>query len=322
MTHFIKYKTKQPQANQDIPSGSRGDFFTKGKTMKYKNNIIRLLSVIAALLLTKATNAEEKTEIKPGLSVTATTEQDGAKKNHAEVLLKPKLEWEKDGYKAGYYGSFYKSKDTDGAEQEWTTLVSKVRVESDDWDVEIGRSNTREHTCGTTIDFDNRAAGKGSTRTHTGAIGTYQGWSLGLVSSEARMTSQHWNCLLVGWKGNLTDSLAIQLQAKTGKRELLSSATTIKWQPTSKTSVMGDIFYQNHETTGSLTANHNLSDDLTLFAGAQITSPHKGTANGLANLGLKYTFWKDFKAWGAVQQQIGQATKTAALLGLQWSYDF
>ena len=311
--------------NQTLPPRNRGDFFKKRKQMKHK--IIKLLALIGALW-THSAKAEQIQEPKPGLTVLAASEQDGVKKNYAEILLQPDITCQKGEYKLGYYGSFYRAKETTGAEIDWMTLASKIRAENDDWALEVGRSCTRQYAgylyAPTTTSFDNQGMIKGTSRTYTGTTLTHKetGLTLGQVASDTRMTPTHWDSTLVGWAKELNDEWAIHLQATGGRKPLSTLGATLKWQPTKETAVVAETLHWNRETTGILTANHKLTDDLNLFAGAQMTSPHKGKPEGLATAGACYNLGKGFQLVAAAHQKLGTGRTTTALLGIKYAGDF
>ena len=290
-------------------------------------NIIRIIALIGALI-TSGTKAEEPAEPKPGLTVFAASEQDGLGRNHAEVTLKPDLTLEKGEYKVGYEGSFYRSKDTDGTERGWMTLASEIRAENEEWTLDIGRASTG--TCAgyrhapTTTGFDNQGMIKGTVRTYTGTILTHKetGLSLGQVASDTRMTPTHWDSTLVGWAKELSKEWTIHLQATGGRRPLSSAAATIKWQPDENTTVVAEGFYLSHEETGIMTANRKVTENLTLFAGAQITSPRTGKPEGVATAGASYNLGRGFQLVGAVHQELGTDRQTMAILGIKYAGDF
>lgn len=316
----------QTQPNdQTLPPDNRGDFFNKGKKMKH--GIIKLLALTGALLSTTA-KAEEKQAPKPGITVFAASEQDGLKKNYTEITLKPDITCQKGEYKLGYYGSFCRAKETTGTEIDWMTLASKIRAENNDWTLEIGRSCTREYAgylyAPTTTSFDNQGMIKGTSRIYTGTSLTHKetGLTLGQVASDTRMTPTHWDSTLVGWGKEVNNEWAIHLQT-TGNRKTLSTlGATVKWQPTKETAVVAEGLYWNKETTGILTANNKLTDDLTLFAGAQMTSPQRGKPEGLATMGANYNLGKGFQLVMAAQQKLGTDRATSALLGIKYAGDF
>ena len=292
-----------------------------------KHKIIKLLTIISALCA-HTIKAEENPEPKPGLTVFAASEQDRLKKNYAEITLKPDITSQKGEYKLGYYGSFYRAKETTGAEIDWMTLASKIRAENDDWALEVGRSCTRQYAgylyAPTTTSFDNQGMIKGTSRTYTGTTLTHKktGFTLGQVAGDTRMTPTHWDSTLVGWAKELNDEWAIHLQATGGRKPLSTLGATLKWQPTKETAVVAEALHWNRETTGILTANHKLTDDLSLFAGAQMTSPHQGKPEGLANAGACYNLGKGFQLVAAAHQKLGTGRTTTALLGIKYAGDF
>ena len=314
------YKQPWPQYNQGKPTWSKGDFLTMKHPPKYKNRMIKLLGIIAALCTCTA-KAEETKNLKSEATILAKSEQGNLKNNHAEISILPKLSWEQGEDKIGYQGIFYRSKDTDGTQTEWTTTTSEIRAEDEDWSLDIGRSSTRAYYTPTTVSFDNKARGKGASRIYTGTILTHKGTglTLGQVAEDKRMKLSHWDSTLLGWATQLSDEWGLQLQATTGPRVLASAAATLSWQPTDDTTVVAEALYKDHKKTGILTTNHNLSDDLTLFAGAQITSPQTGKTEGLATAGLSYNLGHGLQLTGAIQQEIGTERGTAAMIGIKYT---
>ena len=292
-----------------------------------KSKFIRLLAIIGALCAHTA-KSQESSEPRAGLTVLAATEQEEDKKNHTEITLKPDLKWEKGEYKVGYYGSFYGSKDSDDEKAEWKTLTSEIRAENDAWRLDIGRSSTCQYAsciCApTTTGFDNKGIGRGAGRSYTGAILTHKdtGLSLGQVANDTNVTFKHWDNLLFGWKKEFNDTWGLHLQATVGRRALLSAGATLRWKPTDTTSVVAEAFYKDHEKSAILAANHRLTDDLTLFAGGQMTSPEKGKSDGLATLGLNYHLGKGIRLIIAGQQKFGSERETRAILGIKYCGNF
>ena len=136
------------------------------------------------------------------------------------------------------------------------------------------------------------------------------------------MTPTHWDSTLVGWAKELNKEWAIHLQGAGGRRPLSTLGATIRWQPTDDTTVVAEGIYLNHEKTGILTVNQKLTEDLTLFAGAQTTSPRTGKPEGLATAGASYNLGGGFQLVSAVQQEIGGDRRTTALIGLKYAGDF
>jgi len=291
------------------------------------HKLIKIIALIGALAGGEA-KAQEEPEPRPGLTILAASEQQGTRKNYVEAIFQPDITYQAGEYKAGYYGSFYRAKETTGTEMGWLTLASKIRAENEEWALELGRSCTREYAgylyAPTTTGFDNQGMIKGTSRTYTGVSLTHKetGLSLGQVAGDTRMTPTHWDSTLVGWAKELNREWAIHLQATGGRRALSSAAATIKWQPDKKTAVVAEGIYLNHEKTGILTMNRTVAEDLTLFAGAQITSPRTGKSEGLATAGVSLQLGRDFQLVSAVQQQIGTDRTTTAILGIKYAGDF
>ncbi len=289
--------------------------------------VLKLLALTGALFSTTA-KAEENQAPKPGITVLAASEQDRVKKNYAEITLKPDITCQKGEYKLGYYGSFGRAKETTGAEIDWLTLASKIRAENDHWALEVGRSCTRQYAgylCApTTTSFDNQGMIKGTSRTYTGTTLTHKetGFTLGQVAGDTRMTPTHWDSTLVGWAKELNDDWAIHLQATGGRKPLSTLGATLRWQPNKETVLVAEGLHWNRETTGILTASHKLTDELSFFAGAQMTSPHQGKPDGLATVGACYNLGKGFQLVAAAQQKIGTERTTSALLGIKYAGDF
>jgi len=291
------------------------------------NKIIRLLA-ITGTLLTATAKAQAAEQISPGLGVFAATEQDTTSKNYIGVNIQPDLIWEANNGKMGYYGAFYREENNPGDDSDWATSASKIQAENDEWTLEIGRSNTRKyagHLCTpTTCSFDNRGAGKGTTRNYTGAILTHRrtGLSLGQVASDANLTLSHLDQTLLGLARELGTDWAIQLQVAVDKEGLARAGVTLRWQPTKATTVVTEGFHKAHETTALLTANHKLAERLSLFGGAQMTWADEEPAQGLVTAGVNYDLGRGFSAVVAAQQEIGTDEQTTALAGLKYSGNF
>ena len=272
--------------------------------------------------------AQEAQTTRPGITILAATEQDTTDKNNTEVTLKPDMTCRCGEYALGYYGSFYRAKSTPGEVIGWLTLASNIRAENDDWALTIGRTATR--TCAgylyapTTSGFDNRAMTRGTSRTFTGAILTHKGsgLTLGQVASDTRMTPTHWDSTLLGWAKDLDREWSIHLQATTGRRPLSTLGATLKWQPSPTTTLVAEGFFWNRETTAILTGNHKLTEDLILFAGAQMTHPNRGKPDGLATAGACYNLGGGIQLVLAAGQGLGRDKRTSFLFGLKYAGNF
>ena len=288
--------------------------------MKHNKRVIKLLAIIGALC-TSTAKTDGTHKLKPETTILANSEQQNLKNNHAEISILPKLTRQDGEDKIGYQGIFYRSKDTDGKETEWTTSTSEIRAENEDWALDIGRNSTRAYYTPTTVNFDNKVRGKGASRIYTGTILTHKetGLSLGQVADDKRMKPSHWDSTLIGWTGELGDEWALQLQATTGPRPLTSAAATLRWQPTDDITVVAEALYKDRKKTGVLTANYNLGNNLTLFTGAQITSPQTGKPEGLATAGASYNLGHGLQLTGAIQQQLGTERETTAMIGIKYT---
>ena len=286
------------------------------------NKIIRLLAITGALL-TATARAQTAEKINPGLGVFTATEQDTTPKNYIGINIQPNLTWEADNCKVGYYGSFYCEKNDPGTDSDWATLGSKIQAESEGWTLEIGRGNTQKYAghlyTPTTSSFDNLGAGKGTTRNYTGAILTHKGTglSLGQVASNGNLS--HLDQTLLGWTKELTEQWAIQLQAAADQNGLSKTGASLKWQADDATALVAEGFYKDHETTALLTANRRLTDNLTLFGGAQMTWADEKETGGLLTAGASYKLGNNITLVTAAQQKIGDDAETTALAGIKFN---
>ena len=76
--------------------------------------------------------------------------------------------------------------------------------------------------------------------------------------------------------------------------------------------------YKNHKTTGVLSAKHDITDQLAVFANAEVSKPSSGKIAGLAEAGVSYDIGKGFRAVAGVQQDIGGKHATHGVIGLQY----
>ena len=291
--------------------------------MKY-NKIFSLLAIIGTLL-TSAVKGQSTDRISPNLGIFAAAEQETTPASYFGVNIQPELTLERDIGKLGYYGSFYREEKDPGSDKDWATIVSKIQAENEDWALEFGRSNTRKyagHLCTpTTSSFDNKGVGKGTTRNYTGLILTHQetGLSLGQVASDGNLKLSHLDQTLLGLAKELSEKWAIQLQLAGDKDGIARAGATLRWQPTDTTTLATEGFYKGHETTALLTANHKLTDNLTLFGGAQMSWEDSQESTGLLTAGASYDFGHGFTAVTAAQQTLGSDSTTTALVGVKYS---
>ena len=240
---------------------------------KYK--LLRTLALIGALFGTtpkaKATGAEDnQLDIKTNAEVAlfANAEKASGKKAFGDLTICPKIYFEKDGKKLGYEGSFYNTRTMDAKAQDWMTFISKIAFETEDWAGFVGRDCTRFQTagflnCPGTTTFSNDVRLNGTSRTLTGANLTYKPWGLelGYMANDGRMSFNHWDTVMLGYKKQFNDAWGVQFQAGGGARPLTFGGLTVAYTPDKDNAIVGEVIYKNHRTTGVLTAKHNLTDN-------------------------------------------------------------
>ena len=301
---------------------------------KYKT--LRILAIIGALFgatpKAKATGAEDnQLDIKTNAEVTlfANAEKASGQKGFGDLTIQPKIYFEKDGKKLGYEGSFYKAKTMDIKATDWMTFISKIAFETEDWAGFVGRDCTRFQTagflnCPGTTAFSNDVRLNGTSRTLTGANLTYKPWGLelGYMANDGRMSFNHWDTVMLGYKKQFNDAWGVQFQAGGGARPLTFGGLTVAYTPDKDNAIVGEVIYKNHRTTGVLTAKHNLTDKLALFAGVEVGKASHGKIGGMAEAGIHYKIGKGFAVVGAVQQDIGGKHATHGVIGLQYCGNF
>ena len=158
----------------------------------------------------------------------------------------------------------------------------------------------------------------------TGANLTYKPWGLelGYMANDGRMSFDHWDTVLLGYKKQFNDTWGVQFQAGGGAKPLTFGGLTVAYTPDKDNAVVGEVIYKNHKTTGVLTAKHNLTDKLALFAGVEVGKKSHGKIAGMAEAGIHYKIGKGFSLVGAVQQDIGGKHATHGVIGLQYVGNF
>jgi hypothetical protein len=301
-----------------------------------KHKILKTLAIIGALFgathKAKAAGAEaNQLDINTVAEATvfANGEKASGKKAFGDITVQPRFWFEKGDNKLGYEGSFYKSKEMDARASDWMTFVSKINFETENWAGFIGRDCTRFKTagylnCPSTTAFSNDARLNGTSRMMTGANLTYKPWGLelGYMANDGRMSFDHWDTVMLGYKKQFNDTWGVQFQAGGGAKPLTFGGLTVAYTPNKDNAVVGEVIYKNHKTTGVLTAKHNLTDKLALFAGVEVGKKSHGKIGGMAEAGIHYKIGKGFGLVGAIQQDIGGKHDTRAVIGLQYSGNF
>ena len=301
-----------------------------------KHKILKTLAVIGALFgatpKAKAAGAEDK-QLDINAVAEATLfvngEKTSGKDAFGDITVQPKFYLEHADNKIGYEGSFYNAK-TEGVKAgDWMTFVSKINFETENWAGFIGRDCTRFKTagyvnCPSTTAFSNEARLNGTSRMMTGANLTYKPWGLelGYMANDGRMSFDHWDTVMLGYKKQFNDTWGVQFQAGGGAKALTFGGLTVAYTPDKNNAVVGEVIYKNHKTTGVLTAKHNLTDKLALFAGVEVGKKSHGKIGGMAEAGIHYTIGKGFSLVGAIQQDIGGKHATHGVIGLQYVGNF
>ena len=301
-----------------------------------KNKLLRTLALMGALLSTtpkaNAGGAEDNQhdlKTNANLSVFANGEKASSKKAFGDITFKPHIGFESDQKGIFYEGSFYRLGELHGIKSDWLILMSRLVAENEDWQAILGRDCTPFETAGyknvpSTTFFANDVRANGTSRGFTGTSLTYKPWGVevGCLASDNRMTPSHWDSALIGYKKQFNDQWGVQLQAAGGAKPLTYGGVTVAWTPNKGNAVVGEVIYKNHKTTGVLSAKHNITDQLALFANAEVCKTGKGKIGGVAEAGLSYNIGKGFTAVAAVQQDIGGQHKTHAVIGLQYVGNF
>lgn len=301
-----------------------------------KNKLLKTLAVMAALWgVTPKVNAEgaddQQHDLKTDANVTlfVNGEKTSGNKAFGDVTIKPHVGFELDQKGIYYEGSFYRLGEYKGAKTDWLTIMSKLVLHTEDWEAMLGRECTPFQTAGyknvpSSTFFSNDVRLNGTSRGFTGANLTYKPWGveLGCLSTDTRMTPTHWDSVLLGYKKQFNDQWGVQLQAAGGAKPLTYGGATVAWTPDKNNAVIGEVIYKNHKTTGVLSAKHNITDQLALFANAEVFKPSKGKIGGIAEAGISYDIGKGFRAVAGVQQGIGGEHKTQAMIGLQYVGNF
>ncbi len=301
-----------------------------------KHKILRILAIMGALFGTapkaKAAGAEDNQldiNAVAEASLFVNGEKASGKDAFGDITVQPKFYLEHADNKIGYEGSFYNAKTEGVKADDWMTFVSKINFETENWAGFIGRDCTRFKTagylnCPSTTTFSNDVRLNGTSRTLTGANLTYKPWGLelGYMANDGRMSFNHWDTVMLGYKKQFNDAWGVQFQAGGGARPLTFGGLTVAYTPDKDNAIVGEVIYKNHRTTGVLTAKHNLTDKLALFAGVEVGKASHGKIGGMAEAGIHYKIGKGFAVVGAVQQDIGGKHATHGVIGLQYCGTF
>ena len=295
--------------------------------------LLRFLAVVGALwnVTPKAAGAEAKENVKAKADVTilANAEQVDEGETFGDLTLKPRVEVANDDYKLEYFGSFYNYGYTDGTHGDWMTFMSRLKLETSDWALQVGRMQLRPDYVAymatpmtTTLGNDLMLAGTSRIFTGTHFAHKKTGLGVGFVANDTRMTPTHWDTGLLTYDKRFNDEWALAAHIGAGDKGFHNAGLTVAWTPTDKTTFVAEGIYKDKTTYGILGAQHKLTDDLAVFAGMKVGKPNQGKATGWAAAGLRYRLSKDFTAVAAVQQDIGGEQKPHGIIGLQYAGSF
>ena len=259
-------------------------------------------------------------------SITLRTTGETHNEDYAEgdVMVTPKLTTEVGDTELKYTGNFRKATNTDGETTELQTITHKVSADNGTWGLTLGRSSIREFgDASTTVGFDNYMAGKGMTRTFTGAIADYHplDLTLGIVSSDTTMSPAHWDMLLTSWHHHFAGGWGVQFNIASTKGHVEKAGLALEWHPTDDIRVLADTVYTRSQTSGMLLANLQLAEKIKLFGGAEITVPEHGEKTGKLLAGLEGDLGHGFTATTAVQHDFAEHDDTKLVFGFKFKGD-
>ena len=298
-----------------------------------KNRFLRFLAVLGALwtVTPKVAGAEAKENVKAKADVTvfANVEQVDDGSTFGDITLKPRVAVEKGEYKINYTGSFYNWAYTDHTRGDWLTLMSRLQLENDDWNFQLGRMQLRPDYVAylatpmtTTLDNDIMLAGTPRTFTGTHLAHKETGLGVGLVAHDTRMTPTHWDTGLLTWEKKFGTEWGLAAHVGAGDKGFHNAGLTVAWMPTDRTSVVAEGIYDKKTTHGILGVRHKVTDRLALFAGTRVGKPDQGKASGWVAAGASYDLGKGFTAVAAVEQDIGGEHATHGIIGLRYCSNF
>ena len=239
-----------------------------------------------------------------------------------DVILTPKASVQTDAAKLAYSGTFRRTADSTGNKSDLQTLVQKLSISNDTWDLTLGRNSLR-NSCDTTttVGFDNYVLTKGVGRTFTGAFLGHQpsGLTVGLASSDAQMNPTHWDTLIGNWSYRFRETARGQAHIASKFGNIDKVGLAIELQPTEKTSILADAICGRKESTAMIAGNLALCDRIKLFAGSEITAPRHGNPEAKIVAGAESDIGHGLRAITAVQQDISSANDTTFVLGLKFN---
>ena len=299
-----------------------------------KNKFLKLLAIMGALwsVTPKAAGAEaNENDIKTSANVAlfANTEQVDDESTFGELTLAPEATIEKGDYKLGYSGMFYNWGYTDHTYGDWMTLKSRLQLENNDWELQLGRMMLRPDYASflavnlpTTLGNDIKSGGGARILTGTRLAHKETGLGVGLVANDTRMTPSHWDTGLLTYDKRFNDEWALAGHIGAGDKGLHNAGFTVAWTPSKKTTVVAEGLYAQKATYGVLGVQHSLTDDLALFAATKVSKPNQGKLQGWLTAGANYNLGKGFSAVAAFKQDIGGEHNPHGIIGIKYAGNF
>ena len=289
-----------------------------------KKQLVRMLAVLGAMWNFHVTAIETPTEPERDTHAMVTLKTTGEARTHdlaeQDVQVTPKIVTKVGDTDVTYTGLFRKETNTDGKTSDLQTIFHKLCVGDDTLGLDLGRVSFRKLSDETsTVNFDNCMAGKGVSRTFTGAFAEYKPWdlALGVAAEDGEISPAHWDMMMASWNHRFDDQLGVQVHAAVGRDEIKKAGIAVEYKPTDKVGILGDVLYSPTETTGLLLGNYQLADQIKLFGGATVTDADGKDTTGRAVIGAEAGIGYGLTVYGGVDQKIGSDHDTRVAVGFK-----
>ena len=290
--------------------------------------LARTLAILGTLINVSVAVAQpQKTEqnTQASIALRSTGETHNADYAEGDVILAPKVSTQIGPAQVNYTGIFRRTANTDGETSDLQTFVNKVGVANDTWNLQLGRCSFRQFgDVSTTDNFDNDMSAKGMGRSFTGAFVGYLpvNLTLGVCSSDGEMKWDHGDMLMTSWSHCFDEHLGFQLHGAVTEDHLEKAGLAVEYKPTDSVSLLADAVYSRSGTSTMLLGNFQASENVKLFAGAEVTDSRDDGTSGKAVVGLEGKLGHGFNAVGAVQQSFSSDSSdnnTTVVLGLRFN---
>lgn len=287
--------------------------------------LIKTLAIIGTLCNMSFAEAEtpidaDQHPVRGSITLKTTGETYNTDYAEGDVMATPKVTTQVGDNEIKYTGTFRKATNTDGETTDLQTIAHNVTIDNGIWDWTFGRTSLREFGGTTaTVGFDNYMAGKGMTRTFTGAFVGYQPLDVvfGIGSSDTTLSPSHWDMLMASWHHHFENGWGIQANIAATEDHVEKAGLAVEYKPTDDISLLADGVYGKTETSGMLLANLQLWDKAKLFAGGEVTAPDEGKTTGKLICGVETQFGHGLIGTAAVQHDFADNDKTKVVLGVK-----